>query len=88
MCWAHVISPYASKCALAEFLDTVPVTKINGFGGDSLFLDAVYGHQLMARENISMVLAQCVEEGTYSMGQAKKFAERILYQNPMELFGL
>ncbi len=88
MCWAHVISPYASRCALAEFLDTVPVTKINGFGGDSLFLDAVYGHQLMARENISMVLAQCVEEGIYSMGQAKKFAERILYQNPKELFGL
>lgn len=88
LCWAHVISQYSSVQALLELLDTVPVSKINGFGGDSLFLDAVCGHLWMARENISLALSVKVDEGRYDIEQAKSFGRKILYDNPMELFRL
>jgi hypothetical protein len=41
MCWAHIVSPRASIDALAAWLETVLVNKINGFGGDYLFVDGV-----------------------------------------------
>ena len=88
MCWAHVISPTSSVNALLEFLDSVPICKINGFGGVSLFLDAVYGHQVMARENISKALSIKVEENVFTMKQAKDYAKKMLYDNPVELFRL
>ena len=86
MCWAHIISPAASMAALDDWLDSVPVNKIIGFGGDYHIIDAVYGHQLMARQNISKVLARKVEDGVYTLEEAKWMAKRILYDNGKELY--
>lgn len=88
LCWSHVISQSSSINALQEFLDTVPVAKINGFGGDSLFLDAVCGHLWMARENMARALAVKVGNGWYTVDMAKRYAKKMLYDNPSELFCL
>lgn len=42
--------------------------------------------EIAARENVAKVLASKVEEGVYSMEQAKKYASWILRENPMRLF--
>lgn len=63
LCWAHIISPAAVTAALSDFLDAVPFNKIMGFGGDYAFVDGVYGHLVLARENISRVLAEKVNLG-------------------------
>jgi predicted TIM-barrel fold metal-dependent hydrolase len=55
MCWTHIISPTASINALDEYIDAVPLNKISAFGGDYCFIDPVYGHQYMARKNVSTV---------------------------------
>ncbi|MBD3308157.1 amidohydrolase family protein, partial [candidate division KSB3 bacterium] len=88
MCWAHIISPQASIAALTEWLDAVPFNKINAFGGDYLFVDGVYGHQYLARENVSKALALKVEDGVFDLDQAKEIARCLFYDNPARLFTL
>ena len=49
LCWAHIIAPGATRRALSEFLETVPVNKIMGFGGDYRLVELSYAHARMAR---------------------------------------
>jgi predicted TIM-barrel fold metal-dependent hydrolase len=87
-CWAHVMSPTAAVQAMAEMLDAVPASKINGFGGDYGFVDGVYGHQVIARENVARALTIKVEQGAMDVERAMHVAQMILHDNPAKLFGL
>ena len=86
MCWMHIISPSRSRSALSDWLDEVPANKIMGFGGDYLFVEGSYGHSVIAREDIAMVLADKVDDGFYSLDQAKKYARWLLRENAERLF--
>jgi uncharacterized protein len=88
MCWAHIISPNASVNAILEWIDTVPLNKVSGFGGDYCFIDGVCGHQLLARQNITKALAIKVQEKLFSIDKAKQIAKMYLWDNPKALFGL
>lgn len=88
MCWAHIISPNACINALIEWLGTVPANKISAFGGDSHSVDAVYGHQHMARVNVSKALAHKVNEGDFDIDVAKHIASLLFYENPLKIFKL
>ena len=88
MCWSHIISPNASINALVEFIDTVPINKISAFGGDYCFIDGVYGHQYLARENVSKALAIKVEQGVFGIQDAKKISKMLFFDNPNKLFNL
>lgn len=88
MCWAHIISPNASVAALCEMIDTVPINKISGFGGDYCFIDGVYGHLFIAKQNIARSLAIKIEEGLFDFDTAVFMAEKLLYKNPKEIFRL
>ncbi|MFQ6076607.1 MAG: amidohydrolase family protein, partial [Candidatus Bathyarchaeia archaeon] len=86
MCWLHIISPYVARKALSEWLDTVPGNKILGFGGDYKFVEGVYGHAILARENVARVLAEKVEDDGYTEEEAVHLARRILHDNAYELY--
>jgi len=86
MCWLHIISPHRARQALSEWLDTVPSNKILGFGGDYIFAEGVYGHQVMARENIARVLTEKVEEDYFTEQEATKLATMLLRENACKLF--
>jgi len=86
MCWLHIISPHGARQALAEWLDTVPWNKIFGFGGDYIFPEGVYGHSVIARENIANVLAKKVEEGSFTEDQAVYLARKLLRDNAHDFF--
>lgn len=88
MCWAHIISPVASRNILSEWLEFLPYNKINGFGGDYCFVDGIYGHQHIARRNIAEVLSEKVERGLFSVSKACEIGKAILYDNPARLFGI
>jgi predicted TIM-barrel fold metal-dependent hydrolase len=89
LCWTHVISPRMTRSALDEWLDLVPVNKIIGFGGDySRPVEKVWGHLVMAREDIAHVLAGRIEEGLMSEDEALRIARLWLHDNPKELYGL
>jgi uncharacterized protein len=82
----HIISPTTAQRALSEYLDTVPLAKIFGFGGDYRYVENSYGHLVIALENIARTLAAKVESGDYSETHALDAGRRILYQNPKEFF--
>jgi len=86
MCWLHIISPHSARQALAEWLDTVPWYKIFGFGGDYIFAEGVYGHSVIARENIARVLVEKVDEGSFTEEQAVNLAQKLLRDNAYEFF--
>jgi predicted TIM-barrel fold metal-dependent hydrolase len=86
MAWLHVISPSFVRRYLPEWLDTVPVSKLMGFGGDYAFVEGVYGHLQLAKENITRVLADKVADGVFPMSDAKRYAKMMLHDNPDSLF--
>ncbi len=89
LCWCHVISQQMSISALNEWLDLVPANKLIGFGGDYHWpVEKVYGHLVMAREDIATVLARRVEAGTMTYSEALELARRMLFDNPRELYHL
>ncbi|MGQ9523263.1 MAG: amidohydrolase family protein [Armatimonadota bacterium] len=88
MCWLNIISPAVSRRMLDEWIETVPINKIMGFGGDYLFVEGAYGHVMMARENIARTLAAKVEEGYFTEDEALTAMRRLLRENPAELFGV
>jgi predicted TIM-barrel fold metal-dependent hydrolase len=88
MCWGHIISPEAARRALVEWLDAVPANKISAFGGDYGFVDGVYGHQRIARENVAWSLATKVADASFDTDRAKEVACWVFFENPKRLFGL
>lgn len=88
MCWAHIISPTASINSLVEWLDSVPYNKISAFGGDYCFIDAVYGHQFLARQNVAKALTIKVMDGVFDADKAKEISKMLFYTNPMKIFNL
>lgn len=86
MCWAHIISPNGSVQALLEYIDAVPLNKISAFGGDYLFIDGVYGHQYLAREDTAKALSIKMHEGLFGLDEAKHIARMFLYENPKRIF--
>ncbi len=88
MAWGHIISPVASVNALVEWLDAVPANKISAFGGDYCFVDVVYGHQLLARQNVAQALAIKVDAGVFDLSRAKEIATWLFVDNPSRIFNL
>lgn len=84
--WAWIMNPPACRRYLADMLETVPMTKIHGFGGDFIFVEGTYGHAAIARREIARVLAEKVEEGRFTEEYALHVARRILRENALETF--
>ena len=66
----------------------LPANKISAFGGDYGFVDGVYGHQLLARQNVAASLAAKVAGGSMDLDRAKQIAQWMFIDNPTRLFGL
>ena len=88
MCWGHIISPEAARRALSEWLDAVPANKIIAFGGDYCFVDGVYGHQKLARENVATVLADKVADDSFDLDRARQIARWLFVDNPARILKL
>ena len=78
-----------TRSALDELLDLVPVNKIMAFGGDLGYaVENVYGHLVMARENVAKVLGSRIEEGLLSESDALEIAKMWFFDNARELYQL
>ncbi|MHB1415019.1 MAG: amidohydrolase family protein [Chloroflexota bacterium] len=88
MCWLPIISPSVARRALHEWIETVPGNKILAFGGDYRIVEGAYGHSRIAREVVSRVLAEKVEEDYFGEEEAQALAKRLLHDNAFALFSL
>ena len=86
--WMPIISPSATREWMHRWIETVPLNKIQGFGGDYIFPEGSYGHSLVARQILAEVLAEKVQAGYFSEREAVWAARIILRDNAVELFGL
>lgn len=85
-CWAWILSPTLAMRTLREMLDALPYSKILGFGGDYRYVELSYGHARIARDGITQVLADMVEEGACTEQAAVAIAQAILADNAARLF--
>ena len=89
LCWTHIISQHCATQALAEALDLLPTNKILAFGGDYHYqVEKVYGHLVMAREDVARALAWRIRERRLTVEQALAVAHRWFWENPVELYRL
>jgi predicted TIM-barrel fold metal-dependent hydrolase len=88
LCWMWIISPSAGRRILHEWIETIPSNKILGFGGDYRFVEGSYAHSRMAREGVTQVLTQKIEEGYLTEEEAVEMGRKILRENAWDLFGL
>ncbi len=86
--WAYISSPTGSRRALDEYLETVPVNKILGFGGDYRYPELTYAHAKMARGIVAQALAGKVEAGLFNEKQALEIGRMLLRENAIDLFGV
>ncbi len=88
LCWAWAVSPTSMERTLDEWLGAVPNNKILGFGGDTGTPYPTAGYAVQARQGIASVLERRIERGEYDAGTARLVADRVLYRNACELYGM
>jgi len=89
LCWTHIISQRFATEALDEAIDLIPTNKLLAFGGDyGAPVEKVYGHLVMAREDIAGVLARRIVRRQMNESQALELARRWLWDNPKDLYNL
>lgn len=85
-CWAHIVAPSMAQRTLHEFLETIPLNKIFGYGGDYRYPELSYAHLIMARRNIAQVLAEKTQSGFCTEDEAAGIGKMLLHDNPAALF--
>ena len=89
LCWAHIVASDMVVQTLKEAIDMVPLNKIFAFGADYIhFVEKVYGHLHMARENIAIVLGDRVQRNLMDLDEAKHILRAWFYDNPKKFYGL
>lgn len=90
LAWSHIVSPELAMRSIAEWLDMVPLNKVNAFGGDYQNYDVAftYGHLQLARENIARVLGYRVRSGQMSHDDACEIMRQWFFENPRALYKL
>ena len=89
LCWTHIISQRFAVAGLDEAVDLIPMNKVLAFGADyGRPVEKVYGHLVMAREDIAEVLGRRIRTKQMSETQALDLARKWLWDNPKELYRL
>ncbi len=84
--WIYSISPSYSERYLAEWLETIPASKIMAFGGDQRCVENTYGVLKLAKQIIANVLSGMVTREYLTEAEAKKIAIMILHDNAAEFY--
>jgi hypothetical protein len=86
--WWHNFFPHIIRQVMAERLDMLPLNKQVGFFSDAYCVEWVYGKVLLVRKQMARVLAEKIEQGQYSRGDAVAIATSILFESPQTLLGM
>lgn len=86
--WVHAISSIFAIELMKEYFEVIPANKFCGFGGDFCNVEGAFGHLQLAKENLSLAIADLVERGWYSAFYGMHLAKQILYDNPKQIYGI
>lgn len=87
--WCHILNPSTTVRAMIDLIKSVPVNKVLAMGGDYWRLpDVAYGHLKLARELLGRALAICREERWLTAADARRIADRWLFDNAYDIYPL
>jgi len=66
----------------------IDIDDISAFGGDYKYIDGIYGHLMLAKQNVAKALSIKIGEGLFGFDEAKRIARMFFYNNPKKIFGL
>ena len=82
-CWLNCISASGYRQAMRSWIQTVPMSKIFAWGGDSSpLLEHSFGSLMTVRHLLADVLAELVCEEYFDLDLAIEIAGRVLHKNP------
>lgn len=86
LCWLWIISPHAARAMFHELIETIPANKLCVFGGDYVFIEGTYGHSVLARSNITLVLQEKIQEGWFTEKAALTYAQAVMHDTAATLY--
>jgi len=87
LCWAHIVASDMIVNTMKEALDMIPVSKVFAFGADyTVFIEKIYGHLHVARENVAIVLGDRVDRNLMDLDEAKQILSAWFYDNPKSFY--
>ena len=89
-CWTNMVDPIYCQNMFQQAISSVPHAKIHGYGSDlpGDALPNAWAHADLARDNISMALANLVEMDYLCLDEAKEIGRAWLFDNPNQFFRL
>jgi hypothetical protein len=89
-CWANMIDPLYCQNMFKQAVMTVPHAKIHGYGSDlsGNALPSAWAHAQMARDNITIALADLIDMEYLDLDEAKEIAAAWLFDNANAFFKL
>jgi len=88
MVWLPLISPHAAIQALHEYIEVVPSSDRIAWGSDSWTSEEALGALIAWKHVLATVLAEKVEEDYFSLDEAEKVAEKLMYRNALKIYTL
>lgn len=84
--WFELLSPRATKQYLREWISSIPINKIFGFGGDqfNVLLSCAYAE--LVKDNLAEILSAEVTEGNMSEERSLEIGKCLLRKNAWEYF--
>ena len=86
LCWAWGINPRASSEFVRQWIHSVPINKLFGFGGDAFLPTQTVGFAAQTRQWLTRTLSAEVAEGYLSEAAAIRIAQQLLHDNQHRLF--
>jgi glucuronate isomerase len=85
--WWHTYTPSCME-DLYAWLEIVPLPKLGGFFCDAYYCEMTYAKLQMVKRALIDVLARKIENGIFTEDYALVVARNLLYENPVNLYGL
>lgn len=83
--WWHNFFPSTIRQVMEDRLDMVALNKQCAFFSDAYVVEWAYGKSLLVRKQMAQVMANKVQQGQYTKGDAISVARAILYETPQTL---
>ncbi|MFN5059924.1 MAG: amidohydrolase family protein [Chloroflexota bacterium] len=86
LCWAWSINPLKSSDFVRQWIHSVPINKLFGFGGDAFLPAQSVGFAMQTRQWLSRTLQAEIDAGLLSQDAACAIAQRLMTDNQRDLF--
>lgn len=88
MCWGWALNPYHAADFVRRAIHSVPINKIFGFGGDTMWPTSVVAYAKQARHWLTFALQSEINDGFLTEAQAMSIAHRLMEQNQRDCFDI